>query len=277
MPVIRIDAHQHYWQIARGDYDWMGPHVEPIRRDYLPADMKPFLETAGISRTVVVQAAPTIAETEFLLRLADQEATIAAVVGWVDLRATDAVDTLQRLARHPKFRGIRPMLQDIEDTFDILDPRCIAALERMPALGLSFDALLQPRHLPVAAALADRLPDLAIVVDHGAKPFIARGTIEPWASDMAALAKRPNIVCKLSGLTTEAGKGWTVARLKPYADHLLDLFGAERLMFGSDWPVVEMTATYAQWWEAANELTAKLSGTERAAVFGGTAARFYRI
>lgn len=275
--MTRIDAHQHYWQIARGDYGWMGPHVEPIRRDYFPADMKPFLDAAGISGTVVVQAAPTIAETEFLLHLADHEPTIAAVVGWVDLRAPDAADTLQRLAHRPKFRGIRPMLQDIEDTFDILDPLCIATLERMPALGLSFDALLQPRHLPVAAALADRLPNLAIVVDHGAKPFIAKGILEPWASDMAALARRPNVVCKLSGLTTEAGKSWTIERLRPYADHLLDVFGADRMMFGSDWPVVEMSATYAQWWDAANELTAKLSVAERAAVFGGTAVRFYRI
>lgn len=273
----RIDAHQHYWQVARGDYGWMGPHVAPIRRDYFPADMKPHLDAVGISRTVVVQAAPTVAETEFLLDLADRDETIAAVVGWVDLHASDAVATLQRLARRPKFRGIRPMLQDIDDTFDILDPSCIAALERMPALGLSFDALLQPRHLPVAAALADRLPDLAVVVDHGAKPFIATGMIEPWASDMAALAKRPGVFCKLSGLITEAGDGWSIERLKPYADHLLDVFGADRLMFGSDWPVLDLTATYAEWWEAAHALTARLSDGERSALFGGTAARFYRI
>lgn len=277
MPTTLIDAHQHYWQIARGDYGWMGPKVEPIRRDYFPADMKPHLDAAGVARTVVVQAAPTVAETEFLLGLADKDDTIAAVVGWVDLHASDAIATLERLASHPKFRGIRPMLQDIEDTFDILAPSCIAALERMPPLGLSFDALLQPRHLPAAAALADRLPDLAIVVDHGAKPFIASGIIEPWASDMAALAKRPNVSCKLSGLITEAGAGWSVAMLKPYCDHLIRVFGADRLMFGSDWPVLDLTADYAAWWNAAHALTSGLSEAERAAIFGGTAARFYRI
>lgn len=274
---MRIDAHQHFWKIARGDYDWMGPPVAPIIRDYLPADLQPHLKAAGIEKTVLVQAAATVPETEFMLELAEREATIGGVVGWIDLDAPDAPAVLKRLAGHRKFRGIRPMLQDIDDTFFILAEHRVAVLEALPSLGLTFDALVQPRHLPVVAALADRLPELKIVVDHGAKPFIAMGVIEPWASDMAALAKHQNVFAKISGLLTEAGADRSAAALKPYVDTLLSAFGPERLMFGSDWPVVELAATYDDWWRIANELTAGLSEAGRKAIFGGTAARFYRI
>lgn len=273
----RIDAHQHYWRISRGDYFWMGPAVAPIMRDVLPPDLAPHLKAAGFSRTVLVQAADTVAETEFLLDLAEAEDSIAAVVGWVDLGADDVEDTLTRLARRGKFRGIRPMLQDIEDTFQILEPKRLSALRLLARLGLRFDALAQPRHLPVVAALADHIPELPIVVDHGAKPFIAKGIMEPWASDMAALAKRPSVLCKFSGLANEAGAGWTAATLKPYADHLIACFGPERLMFGSDWPVIELAATYESWLATAEELLSGLSAAGREAVFGGNAARFYGI
>jgi L-fuconolactonase len=273
----RIDAHQHYWQISRGDYFWMGPHVAPIMRDVFPVDLAPHLKAAGIASTVVVQAAATVAETEFMLDLADAEPSIAAVVGWVDLGADDVEATLRRLAARPKFRGIRPMLQDIEDTFDVLKPKHLAALKLLPKLNLRLDALAQPRHLPLVAALADHIPELPIVVDHAAKPFIAKGILEPWASDMAALAKRPSVLCKFSGLVTEAGPNWSVAGLKPYADHLIACFGPERLMFGSDWPVCELAATYENWLAAAKELLAGLSPAEQDAVFGGNAARFYGI
>lgn len=275
--MTRIDAHQHYWRISRGDYFWMGPAVAPIMRDVLPPDLAPHLKAAGFSRTVLVQAADTVAETEFLLDLAEAEDSIAAVVGWVDLGADDVEETLTRLARRGKFRGIRPMLQDIEDTFHILEPKRLSALRLLAGLGLRFDALAQPRHLPVVAALADHIPELPIVVDHGAKPFIAKGIMEPWASDMAALAKRPSVLCKFSGLANEAGAGWTAATLKPYADHLIACFGPERLMFGSDWPVIELAATYESWLATAQELLSGLSAAGREAVFGGNAARFYGI
>ncbi|MEI5680135.1 MULTISPECIES: amidohydrolase family protein [unclassified Mesorhizobium] len=274
---MRIDAHQHYWKIARGDYDWMGPPVAPIIRDYLPADLQPHLKAAGIGKTVVVQAAATVAETEFMLELAEREASIGGVVGWIDLDAPDALAVLNRLAGHKKFRGIRPMLQDIDDTFFILAEHRIAVLAALPSLGLTFDALVQPRHLPVVAALADRLPELKIVVDHGAKPFIAKGVTEPWAHDMTALAQRPNVFAKISGLLTEAGADRSAAALKPYVETMLSAFGPERLMFGSDWPVLELAATYGDWWRIANELTAGLSEAARDAIFGGTAARFYRL
>ncbi|MCG5484752.1 amidohydrolase family protein [Sinorhizobium alkalisoli] len=272
-----IDAHQHYWTLGLGHNDWPGPDLEPIYRDFGPDDLKPHLAAAGVTRTVLVQAAPNVAETEFLLAIAEREETVAAVVGWVDLFAPDAVSEVERLRRHSKFKGIRPMLQSIAETAWILRPEVIATLEALPRLDVRFDALIQPRHLPVIAALADRLPELAIVVDHGAKPFIAEGRIEPWRADMASLALRPNVNVKLSGLVTEAGGAWSRERLSPYASHLLDVFGADRVMFGSDWPVVLLEAGYAEWFAAARALTAAGTESERQAVFAGTAARFYGI
>ncbi|OHV79198.1 amidohydrolase [Ensifer sp. LCM 4579] len=272
-----IDAHQHYWTLGLGHNDWPGPDLEPIYRDFGPDDLKPHLAAAGVTRTVLVQAAPNVAETEFLLAIAEREETVAAVVGWVDLFAPDAVSEIERLKFHGKFRGIRPMLQSIVETAWILRPEVIATLEVLPRLDVRFDALIQPRHLPVIAALADRLPELAIVVDHGAKPFIAEGRIEPWRADMASLALRPNVSVKLSGLVTEAGSAWSSERLSPYASHLVDVFGADRVMFGSDWPVVLLEAGYAEWFAAARALTAERTESERQAIFAGTAARFYGI
>lgn len=275
--MTRIDAHQHYWTLGLGHNDWPPPALAAIHRDFTPDDLRPHLAAAGIARTVLVQAAPNLAETAFLLEVAEREETVAAVVGWVDVWSPKASLDLERLKRHPKFRGIRPMLQGIEDTFCVLQPEAIRTLEMLPELDLRFDALIQPRHLPVMSALADRLPDLPIVVDHGAKPLIAEGTLEPWCADMRALSRRPNVCVKLSGLVTEAGSGWTVERLRPYVLHLLDVFGPERMMFGSDWPVVDLDANYEKWWIAANELLRDLDERARAAVFGGCAARFYGI
>ncbi|OBZ93584.1 amidohydrolase [Pararhizobium polonicum] len=275
--MTRIDAHQHYWSLGLGHNDWPPPELAPIYRDFTPDDLKPHLVVVGITKTVLVQAAPNLAETEFLLALAVREETVAAVVGWVDVWSPSAHADLERFRRNPKFRGIRPMLQGIEDTFCILQPEAVRTLEMLPGLGLRFDALIQPRHLPVVAALADRLPDLPIVVDHGAKPFIAKGMVEPWRVDIAALARRPNVCVKLSGLVTEAGQGWSPEGLKPYVSHLLDSFGPQRVMFGSDWPVVDLDASYGDWWEVAHRLLAGLDDTDRDAVFCTTAARFYGI
>jgi len=272
-----IDAHQHYWRLGLGHNDWPGPDLKAIYRDFGPEDLKAHLATAGIARTVLVQAAANRAETDFLLALAEREETVAAVVGWVDVLAPGAVAEIERLKSHRKFRGIRPMLQSIAETAWILRPEAVATLEALPRLDLRFDALIQPRHLPVIAALADRLPELQIVVDHGAKPFIAEGRIEPWRTDMAALALRRNVHVKLSGLVTEAGGAWSIERLRPYAAHLIDVFGADRVMFGSDWPVVLLAADYAAWFAAARALTADRTASERQAIFLGTAARFYGI
>ncbi|OJF98393.1 amidohydrolase family protein [Pararhizobium antarcticum] len=273
----RIDAHQHYWTLGLGHNNWPTPDLAAIHRDFTPADLRPHLSACGVVGTVLVQAAPNMTETEFLLDLAKTEDSVAAVVGWIDVCAPDAIADLRRFSQHPKFRGIRPMLQGIEETAYILQPAALATLEVIAEMGLRFDALIQPRHLPVMAALADRLPALPIVVDHGAKPFIENGISQPWRADMAALAERSNVCVKLSGLVTEAGESWSLDRLKPYAQHLLDVFGASRVMFGSDWPVVELAATYEGWMQAADDLTAHLGETDRHAVFFGTAARFYGL
>lgn len=272
-----IDAHQHYWTLGLGHNDWPGPELESIYRDFAPKDLKPHLAAAGIARTVLVQAAPNVAETEFLLALAEREETVAAVVGWIDVLAPGAIADIERLKNHRKLKGIRPMLQGIAETAWILRPEAVATLEALPRLDLRFDALIQPRHLPVIAALADRLPELQIVIDHGAKPLISEGRIEPWRADMAALALRRNVHVKLSGLVTEAGGAWTAERLRPYASHLIEAFGADRVMFGSDWPVVLLDADYGTWFSAALELTADRTEAERQAIFSGTASRFYGI
>lgn len=274
---MRIDAHQHYWSLGLGHNNWPGPDLAPIYRDFTPADLHPHLEKAGIDATVLVQAAPNAAETEFLLNLADADKTVAAVVGWVDVEASDAAEVLTCLRNRPKLRGIRPMLQGIEDTAYILRPSVIETLSHLQKLGLCFDALIQPRHVPVIAALADRLPGLPIVVDHAAKPFIAAGLLEPWRADMAALAKRGNVMVKLSGLVTEAGGDYSLSRLQPYAAHLINVFGPQRMMFGSDWPVVTLDIDYGAWVSLAEALTSTLTTADRADVFGGTAARFYGI
>jgi L-fuconolactonase len=273
----RIDAHQHYWTLGLGHNNWPTPDLSAIYRDFTPADLAPHLNACGVVRTVLVQAAPNVAETVFLLDLSENEDLIAAVVGWVDICAPSAAEDLRRLNRYSKFKGIRPMLQGIADTAYILQPVALATLGLVAEMGLRFDALIQPRHLPVIAALADYLPALPIVVDHGAKPFIEKGITEPWRADMAALAQRSNVSVKLSGLVTEAGESWSVECLKPYASHLLEVFGPERVMFGSDWPVVELASTYERWMEVAIALTAHLDAAGRQAVFHGTAAAFYGI
>ena len=274
-----IDAHQHFWQIARGDYDWMTDDVAAIRRDILPADLAPVLQRYGIAGTVVVQAAATVAETDFLLSLAQDHGWIKGVVGWVDLADPAAAQTFDRLAAHPAFKGVRPMLQDISDTRWIAQPAVIANLHKLAERGLRLDALVTPRHLDVLAEVAAQVPSLKIVIDHCAKPVIAGGADagDDWRRGMAQLAKLPQIMCKVSGLANEAGPGWTADVLRPVVDHVLARFGAERVMWGSDWPVLNLAGGYDRWRSVSDELFALLSDADRAAIYGGTAQRFYGL
>ncbi len=275
---MRIDAHQHFWHLARGDYGWLTPTLASIYRDFGVADLRPHLAAAGITGTVLVQAAPTEAETEFLLGLAAESAgLVKAVVGWVDFEAPDAAHGLERLARNPLLRGVRPMMQDIADTDWMLSAALEPAFRAVVGLGLRFDALVQPRHLANLRRLLDRYPGLELVIDHGAKPRIAAGVREPWAAEMRALARETNAWCKLSGLVTEAGAAWTEADLRPYAGHLVECFGPERLIWGSDWPVVELAGGYDRWWATTEELLRPLDDASRERILGGNAARFYGI
>lgn len=277
----RIDAHQHFWRLNRGDYGWLTPALGPIYRDFGPGDLEWYLSAAGFEETILVQAAPTLAETEFLLEIAESCPFVAGVVGWIDMEATDTAETIARLAANPLLRGIRPMIQDIPDPKWMLKPELDSAFKATIDAGLVFDALVKPVHLASLLTLRDRYPDLRVVVNHGAKPEIARWKpggeeFHLWADIMHVIAGA-GVYCKLSGLVTEAAAGWSTDDLRPYADVLLDAFGAERVLFGSDWPVVDLVGGYARWWSAALALLSPLARAEQDAILGGNAARLYGI
>ncbi len=274
---MRIDAHQHFWSLERGDYHWLTPDLAPIYRDFLPSDLTPILTAHGIDGTVLVQAAPTVAETEFLLRLASQNSFIKGVIGWVDFESANAAETISRLAKRDVLVGLRPMIQDIEDPHWLLRSTLAPAFDAVIRNGLVFDALTLPRHLPNLRALLQRYPNMRVVIDHGSKPNIKNGTIDEWAKEMAFLAQETDAFCKLSGLVTEAGPDWTVEDLIPYVHCLLDSFGPDRLIWGSDWPVCTLAADYADWITATDHLLADLTGSERVKIWGENAAHVYKL
>ena len=274
--MVRIDAHQHFWSLARGDYGWLTPALAPIYRDYGPSDLASLLQSRSIDKTILVQAAPTIAETLYMLELAECTPFVAGVVGWIDFDAPHAASTIARIAaEQPLLVGLRPMLHDIADDDWLLRPNLAAALDAMTEQGLVFDALARPQHLPCVQKICDRHPNLTVVVDHIAKPLIRERKFDPWRSDIAAVAKCPNTVCKLSGIATEAAPHWTVDDIKPYVDHVIETFGPQRLLWGSDWPVVDLAGGYARWWDAATALLTPLDTAARGAILGGNAARIY--
>jgi L-fuconolactonase len=265
----RVDAHKHFWRLARNDYAWMaadGPH----HRNYLPADYLLLGAGAGIGGAVLLQAAPTVAETEYMLGTADAEPKILGVVGWFDLEDAAAAD-LRRLATHPKLIGVRPMIQDIADDKWVTRPAVLDGLKRLAGFGLTFDLLCYPRHLPYAIRTLDKVPDLKVVVDHLAKPDYASLSPE-WCDDMKALAARPNICCKLAGLVTEIGPEWRKANFSRHVETVFDLFGPGRLMIGSDWPVLTKVASFAD--VISHQLIAGFSTTEQNDLWAGTVARF---
>lgn len=273
-----VDAHFHCWRLARGDYGWLTPTLGPVYRDVAVEDWLRVARPLGVQAGVLVQAAPTEAETAFLLAQAAAHDAVAGVVGWLDLRSRDAPDRIASLAdTQPKLKGLRPMLQDIDDPDWILQPTLAPALDAMAARGLVFDALVQPLHLTRVLALCQRHPTLQVVVDHGAKPDIARGAWLPWADDLRRIARETNAVCKLSGLLTEAGAQPARGAAQRWAEHLLDSFGPQRVLWGSDWPVLELAAGYRDWWDDTQALLAALPAAERDAVLGDNAQRVYRL
>ncbi len=274
---MMIDSHVHHWQISRGDYGWLTPELDAIYRDFGPDDFCAIRQDYGIERAILVQAAPTIAETRYLLGLADTHDYIAGVVGWVDFEAEDACAQIETLARHEKLVGLRPMIQDITDDDWMLRPDFARVFECIRQTGLCFDVLVLPRHLGNLRRLINRYPDMKIVIDHGAKPFIRQGLISPWKEDIRLCAEAPNVFCKLSGLMTEAAKDCGLSDLAPYVDHLLSCFGSERLLWGSDWPVVNLKADYGRWLELSRVLLAGLGKRQWQDVFGGNAASFYGV
>lgn len=273
----RIDSHQHFWLLSRGDYGWLTKELAPLYRDFLPDDLFPHLIRAGIHQTILVQAAPSLQETHYLLHLAEETDFISGVVGWVDMEKPTAPNMLETLAAHPLFRGLRPMLQDLPNPTWMLQPQLEPVYDRLTDLGLSFDALVKPQHLANLYTLLRRHPQLAVVIDHGAKPDIANNVFQPWADEMEAIAANTGAYCKLSGLLTEAGEAPVYEKVQPYMQHLLDCFGAERLMWGSDWPVLELAADYRTWDDFSNRFLQNLSPNDRQKILGGNAKTFYRL
>lgn len=278
MNSTKVDSHQHFWQLERGDYGWLTPELGELYRDYLPGDLDPLLRETGVQRTVLVQAAPTLEETHFMLRIAADSETVAGVVGWVDMENPgECLRSLEELSDVEKFVGVRPMIQDIGDPDWMLRPELDAAFRKAIQLDLRFDALVLPEHLPNLLTLLQRYPELKLVIDHGAKPRIGAYEMEPWASDIARIAEESDAFCKLSGLITETAESQTYADVWPYCNHLLSCFGADRLMWGSDWPVLNLRGNYGDWHAAFSEWLSLLSESERNDVFGGTAVRFYGL
>lgn len=276
---MKIDAHQHFWNPARGDYGWM-PKGDPVLdRIYAPHDLAPQLQAAGVEGTVLVQAAASIAETEYMLGIADATPFVRGVVGWIDFERPADRAELARLAGHPTFKGVRPMIQDIPDDAWMLRADVQWAFEAISDLDLTFDALGFPRHLGHFLTILRRYPGMRVVVDHCMKPQIAADPsgFQAWAEGMARIAGETGAFCKFSALITEAGAEWTEETLAPYAAHVIKVFGPERVMWGSDWPVCRLRGSYARWHAAAEALTAHLGAPARARIFGGTAQEFYRL
>jgi L-fuconolactonase len=271
-----IDAHQHFWSTERTDYGWLTAELGPIYRDFQPVDLKPLLAAAGVHKTILVQAAQSEAETLYLLEIASQTAFVAGVVGWVDLEADNAADRVGFMAGKSVL-GLRPMVQDIADTEWLLRPALRPAIQAMITHDLCFDALIQPRHLTLLPQFIAAYPGLKLVIDHGAKPDIANAAFQPWADDMARIASETNACCKLSGLVTEAAANWTPDDLKPFVAHLIKCFGPQRLIWGSDWPVLNLASDYAGWHMLVDEFLNGMNQAERDAIMGGNAARFYGI
>ena len=271
-----IDAHQHFWDPKRGDYGWLRPD-NPIHRVFSPDDLRPLLDEAGVDGTILVQAAPTTAETDYMLGIARDTPWILGVVGWIDLLAPDAIAQLRTRASDPLFVGVRPMLQDLPDPDWILQPDLAPALETIAAEGLMFDALILAHQIGAITELAERHPQLPILLDHGAKPRLGDAdAMLRWARDMEALAAMPNVACKVSGLLTELTPRGTRETIIRAIGLLFDLFGAERLVWGSDWPVLTLAGTYRDWFELARDAIAAKQESALAAVMGGNALRLYR-
>ena len=274
-----VDSHQHFWEPSRVRYNWLDG-APSLNRDFSPADLAPELEAAGVSQTVLVQSADSAADTEYMLGLADQNAFIAGVVGWVPLEQPElAAAMLDRWQRHPRFKGIRHLIHGEPDADWLIRPAVLEGLGLLAERGLSFDVVaVLPRHLEHLPVIAEKIPGLRMVIDHLAKPPIMEGGWEPWAGRIAEAAACPQVFGKVSGLNTAADPDrWDAGSLQPYVEHAIQVFGPGRLMFGSDWPVLTLAGDYSKVWAESCKLVDGLKSADRAAIMGGTAASFYRL
>lgn len=278
--MVCVDAHQQYWDPTRGDYDWPAAGYRALNRVFGPAELAPLRSRTGVVRTIVVQAAQTVDETRYLLGLGGFEPSIAGVVGWISLSDSNTPDVIAELAGDPKLKGVRPTLpHDPVDDRWADDAALVSSIEALIEYDLSFDACMSMCRIPLIESLAKRFPRLRIAVDHGAMSAIRLGEAgwRSWADGVARLARMPQLHCKLSGLLNDAEPGWDAQTLRPYVDHLLAVFGPERLMWGSDWPRLNVSGDYIQWHSVAKNLLATLTEGERSAVFAENAVAFYRL
>jgi L-fuconolactonase len=275
---MRIDSHQHFWRYRPETHGWIDGSMAVLKRDFLPPDLEPLLRSHGFDGCIAVQASQTLDDTRFLLSLAEHHPFILGVVGWVDLLSPELERQLEELARHPRFKGVRHIAQSEPDDAFLARADVVRGIAALEPFGLAYDILIYARQLPAAIELARRLPRQRFVLDHIAKPEIKGGRLSPWKERIQELASFPNVLCKVSGMVTEAAwRGFTAADFRPYLDVVLRAFGPERLMFGSDWPVCTLAADYGT---VAGIVQGALAGhpaAEREAVLGGNAAHFYRI
>ena len=274
---IRVDSHQHFWRYDATQYPWI-PAGSPLHRDWLPADLAELQKPLGLDGSIAVQARQSLAESDWLLGLADADPRIKGVVGWVDLRQEKVGDDLERLARHPRFLGVRHVVQDEPDDNFMLRPEFLRGIAKLKAFDLTYDILIYPKQLSAAIVLVRRFPEQPFVLDHIAKPLIMDHAIDPWRQQIHNLAQAPNVSCKVSGMITEASPtNWQPADFKPYLDIVFEAFGEDRLMFGSDWPVCLLAGSYQQVHGLVQDYVADQSASAREKLFGGNAVKFYGV
>ncbi len=278
-PTMKIDSHQHFWTYSAKDYPWITDALSAIKRSFSPDDLEPLLKEASIDGSIAVQARQSLEETRWLLQLAEEYDSIKGVVGWLPLQSQDLEDSLDQFASHPKLVGVRHVVQDETDDQFILRPDFNRGIRALAARDLVYDILIFERHLPQTITFVDTHPEMPFVLDHIAKPVIQEKAFDSdWARNIRQLAKRENVACKLSGMVTEVrDETWDAALLQPYFDTALDAFGPDRLLFGSDWPVCRLRASYAQWVDTVHFWLDPLSNSEKSAIWGENAQRLYNL
>ncbi len=277
MTTLRIDAHQHFWNYSAAEYPLI-PAASPLERNWLPQDLDALQKPLGLHGSIAVQARQSLEESRWLLELAGHHSSIKGVVGWVDLRNAAVDEQLAQFAKHPRFRGVRHVVQDEPDDRFMLGEAFLHGISRLKHFNLTYDILIYPKQLPAAIELVKRFPEQPFVLDHIAKPHIRDGRLEPWATHIRELAKAPNVSCKVSGMVTEADwTAWKADDFKPYLDVVFDAFGAKRLMFGSDWPVCLLAGSYERVFKLTADYMAQFNPEEQAGFLGGNAAKFYGV
>jgi L-fuconolactonase len=272
-----IDSHQHFWKISRGDYSWMSPDNKVLYRDFSSSDLFSIIKDKNISQTIIIQAADTVAETEFILNIANKNSFISGVVGWVDFNKSDVIFEIDKLSQNKYLKGFRPMIHDIANENWMLNDSLDFGFKYLIKKNLTFDALVRPKHLKNLYIFAKKYNNLLIVINHIAKPNILNQEIDEWKKDMKKLSELENVFCKYSGVLTEVDKNYSLEQIKPYVDFIFEIFKTNKIMWGSDWPVLTMVEKYENWFEIAQNLISHLSDDEKMNIFSNTAANFYKL